>query len=70
MIMNKILFSLLAGVAIGLLLAPDKGSETLKKLRSRLNDYKDQAEDQADELAGKARKAFNKGRNAVSETME
>lgn len=68
--MNKILLGLLAGVAIGVLLAPDKGSETLKKLRSRLNDYKDQAEDQADELASKARSAFNKGRNKVNETFE
>ena len=68
--MNKILLSLLAGVAVGLLLAPDKGSETLKKLRSRFNDYKDQAEDQADELAGKARKAFNKGRSVVSDSLE
>jgi gas vesicle protein len=68
--MNKVMFSLLAGVAIGLLLAPDKGSETLRKLRSRLNDYKEQAEDEADELAGKARKAFNKGRSTVSNSLE
>ena len=68
--MNKILLSLLAGVAIGVLLAPDKGSETLKKLRDRFNDYKDEAEDQADELAGKAKSVFNKGRNKVNESFE
>jgi gas vesicle protein len=67
--MNKIMYSLLAGVVIGLLIAPDKGSETLKRVRSRFNDYKDQAEDQADELAGKARKAFSKGRDAVNDTL-
>jgi gas vesicle protein len=68
--MNKVLFSLLAGVAIGVLVAPDKGSETLRKLRSRLNDYKEEAEDQADELAGNTRKAFNRGRSAVSKSVE
>jgi gas vesicle protein len=68
--MNKILLSLLAGVAIGVLLAPDKGSETLKKVRNRLNDYKDDAQDQAEELAGKAKSVFNKGRNKVNETFE
>ena len=67
--MNKILYSLLAGVVVGLLLAPDKGSETLRKLRTRFNEYRDQAEDQADELAGKARKAFSKGRDAVNDTL-
>jgi hypothetical protein len=70
MIMNKILVGLLAGIAIGVLLAPDKGSETLRKLRSRINDYTDQAEDEADELADKAKSAINKGKKKVNETFE
>ena len=68
--MNKILLGLLAGVAIGVLLAPDKGSETIKRVRSRLNDYKDQAQDQADELANKANSMINRGRSKVNETFE
>ena len=68
--MNKILWGLLAGVAIGVLLAPDKGSETIKKLRDRLNDYKDQAKDQADELGSKASSIINRGRAKVNETFE
>lgn len=68
--MNKILLALLAGVAIGVLIAPDKGSETLRKLRGRLDDLKDEAKDQADDLADKARSAFNKGRDKVSETFD
>ena len=68
--MYKILFSLLAGVTIGLLVAPDKGSETLRRLRDRLKDYKDQAADQADEMAYNARKAFNNGRSAISQSMD
>ncbi len=68
--MNKILLALLAGITVGVLLAPDKGSETLRKLRGRINDLKDEAEDQAEELASKAKSAFNKGRNKVNETFE
>jgi len=48
--MNKILLSLLAGVAIGLIVAPDKGSETLRKLRDGLDDAKDKASDAAEDL--------------------
>jgi gas vesicle protein len=72
--MNKILVSLLAGIAIGILLAPDKGSETLRKIRSRINDYTDQAAeeaaDEADNLADKAKSAINKGKKKVNESFE
>ena len=68
--MNKILVGLLAGIAIGVLLAPDKGSETLRKIRSRISDYTDQAEDEADDLADKARSAINKGKKKMNESFE
>jgi gas vesicle protein len=68
--MNKILLGLLAGVVIGVLLAPDKGSETVKRLRGRLNDYKDGVMDQADELASKAGSLLDKGRSKVNETFQ
>jgi gas vesicle protein len=68
--MNKLLLGLLAGITIGVLLAPDKGSETLRRLRSRINDYKDQAEDEAGELASQAKSALNKGRGKMSETFD
>jgi gas vesicle protein len=72
--MNKILVGLLAGIAIGVLLAPDKGSETLRKIRSRINDYTDQAADEAadeaDNLAAQAKSVINKGKKKVNEGFE
>ena len=72
--MNKILVGLLAGIAIGVLLAPDKGSATLRKIRSRINDYTDQAADdaadEADDLADQAKSAIRKGKRKVNETFE
>ena len=38
--MKGLLFVLLAGVAVGMLLAPDKGSESWKKLVDSLDDVK------------------------------
>jgi len=53
--MNKTLITLLIGIGIGILLAPDKGSETWKKLRDCLDDYKDRIGDEAEELGEKAK---------------
>jgi len=50
--MKGILLTLIAGIGIGILLAPDKGSETWKKLVSCLDDYKDKLQDKASELGG------------------
>jgi gas vesicle protein len=58
--MNKTLVTLLIGIGIGILLAPDKGSETWKKLRESLDDYKDRIGDEAEELGEKAKKAVKK----------
>lgn len=68
--MNKTVLALLAGVVIGILVAPDRGSETVKKLRSRLKDYKDQAADKAKDLASKGKEAFQNGRAQMSEAMD
>lgn len=43
--MMKLLQFILVGVAIGILIAPDKGSSTRKKLFSNLSDYEDDAQD-------------------------
>jgi gas vesicle protein len=58
--MNKTLVTLLIGIGIGILLAPDKGSETWKKLRESLDDYKDRIGDEVEELGEKAKKTVKK----------
>jgi gas vesicle protein len=68
--MNKTVLALLAGVAIGILVAPDKGSSTVKKLRRRLQDYKDQAADKAMDLVSKGKEAFQNGRAQVSDVLD
>ncbi|MEO6314736.1 MAG: YtxH domain-containing protein [Chitinophagaceae bacterium] len=39
--MNKVLIALLAGVAVGMLVAPDKGTATRQKLIDGFNDLAD-----------------------------
>jgi gas vesicle protein len=51
--MNKLLTGLAIGVAIGILLAPDKGSETRKKIAEKGNDLKDMFNDFVDTLSDK-----------------
>ena len=48
--MKKIIIALVSGVAIGLLLAPAKGSETVNKLRDRLSDLKDRFKDKTEDM--------------------
>jgi gas vesicle protein len=68
--MNKVLFALLAGVTIGVLLAPDKGSATVKKLKDKLDDLTDRAKDQGDEWLGKGKRAYKEGKSALSEAID
>jgi len=60
--MNKILLAALAGIGIGLLIAPDKGSNTRKRLSGKFNDLKDQAQDSIGDLADNAKHAINSAR--------
>jgi gas vesicle protein len=46
--MNKLLAGIALGIAIGVLIAPDKGSETRKKLTDKGRDLKDQFNDFVD----------------------
>jgi gas vesicle protein len=48
--MNKTFITLLSGVAIGLLLAPAKGSETVKRVSNNLGNLKDRFRDKAENM--------------------
>ena len=46
--MNKTLITLLIGIGIGVLIAPAKGSETIEKLREKLQELRDAVEPEND----------------------
>jgi gas vesicle protein len=57
--MKKAFYLILAGVAVGLLLAPQKGTETLQKLKKGFNDWKDDAKDQLNDVISKGKTMAN-----------
>jgi gas vesicle protein len=48
--MKRAFYLILAGVAIGILVAPRKGSETRQKLKKEFRDWTEEALDQASDL--------------------
>ena len=81
---SKVLLGILgaaaAGVVIGLLIAPEKGSDTRKKIKQTAGDWADNlsnlwakgrraAEDLADEAKDKAHSAKSKAENKVKESF-
>lgn len=67
--MNKTLLVLLLGVGIGLLVAPDKGSVTLRRLRAKLGDLSDEAGDEAEELVRQGKRAYKAGKSKVEDAI-
>lgn len=65
----SILAGLLAGVGVGLILgiiyAPDKGTETRKKIKTKANDYKDQAKSKYLDVSVKVKDRYD----AMSSTL-
>jgi gas vesicle protein len=59
--MKNIFYALLAGVAIGMLIAPDKGSETRKKLFGKLDDLSDDISDNAKDLYAQGKRTIKEG---------
>jgi len=49
-IMNKTFCALLAGVVIGILIAPAKGSETRRRIMGALEEFQKEPEDEGEEL--------------------
>jgi gas vesicle protein len=69
--MNKLLTGLAIGVAVGLLIAPDKGSETRRKitekgrdLKDKFNEFVDSLGDKIDALRGDAEEFIDEARPA------
>lgn len=67
--MNKILLGAIAGIVIGLLLAPEKGSETVKTLKRRFKEYTDKAADTADDLIAQGKNAYDRTADRFSDTL-
>jgi hypothetical protein len=68
--MKRVLLLVLAGVAVGLLLAPEKGSKTIKKLVDGLDDIKDKAVDEMNHLVEKGKDIAAKGKLAAKKASK
>jgi len=75
--MKKVIYLILAGVAIGILVAPGKGSETWQKLKEGFNDWKDGAMDQINDMVSQGKDLVRDGkvttaavRNEARETVD
>lgn len=75
--LSGLLFGAAAGAVAGILLAPDKGTETRKKMVKKANDLKTNVRERVEMVAGKvndAAKSFSgngkKENTGVSENME
>lgn len=72
---NNVLLGFIGGIAagtvLGILFAPDKGSETRKKIASKGNDFKDEIKSKIDNLSSKFAKqvdsAQEKGDELIAE---
>ncbi len=58
--MNKLFTAFLAGIAVGILIAPDKGSETRRRLTDKTSDLKGSFNDLVDNAADNLKSAKNK----------
>jgi gas vesicle protein len=67
--MNKTLLALLAGIGIGMLIAPDKGSATRQKIRGKFDDLKDQAGDEISDLVDKGREVVKAGKSKIADAL-
>ncbi len=68
--MKKVLLILLAGVAVGLLVAPQKGSKTWEKIVDGLDDIKDKAVDEMNSLVDKGKVLATKGKMAAKKVSK
>jgi|GEM_PF-789097 gas vesicle protein len=67
--MNRTFITLIVGIGLGLLLAPAKGSETWKRVKDSLNDFKDDATDKAKDLVDQGRRSLKTERLILEDTL-
>lgn len=65
--MTKLLTGLLAGIAIGILIAPDKGSETRRKISKKANDLSSDLKDQFNTFVDTVAQKFESAKDSVNE---
>jgi gas vesicle protein len=63
--MKKAFYLILAGVAIGILVAPDKGSETWRKIKDGFDDWKEGAMNHINDMASQAKELLGEGEGAA-----
>jgi gas vesicle protein len=68
--MKRVLLILLAGVAVGMLLAPEKGSKTWSKVVGGLDDIKDKAIDEMNNLVAKGKDLVSKGKQTAQRSSK
>jgi gas vesicle protein len=64
---SKFLFGFTLGIVAGLLLAPDKGSESRRKLKKAARDLKDKFDDFVDNVSDKYQTYKSEARDLASE---
>ena len=71
---GKVFLGVLAGIAagavLGILFAPEKGSDTRKKLAGKGEDYSDLVKEKVNEFLGSMSEKFEKVKEEVSEFAE
>lgn len=68
--MKKAFYLILAGVAVGLLIAPRKGSETWEKIKEGFNDWTDDAKDQLNDVISKGKDIAVKAKVMANKTND
>jgi gas vesicle protein len=68
--MRKVFYLILTGLALGILLAPGKGSDTWQKITDCLDDLKSKTKDTINDLIGGAKKMAEEAKTGVEKTAD